>query len=131
MEPGETGELSREHKQPPKPRMGEDQQNHRLSTVPVLGANVDGGGKMDNKMIDLNANPQRVHGQTSNNQVLISLISVYMFIFWLGILFAICYSLIVWSSGFIIKMHASLFKEQAMDVLSGVPVASFKREFEK
>ncbi|GFY94966.1 B-box zinc finger family protein [Actinidia rufa] len=64
----EPGELRREHNQPPKPRMGENQQNHRLSTVPVLGANVDGGVKMDNKMIDLNANPQHVHGQTSNNQ---------------------------------------------------------------
>ena len=58
---------------------------------------------------------------------------------WLGILFATCCSLIVWSSSLIIKMPASLFKEHGMDVLSGdnqesasvVPVASFKREFDK
>ncbi|GFY89896.1 B-box zinc finger family protein [Actinidia rufa] len=97
LEPGETDEIIREHKQPPKPRMGEIQQNHRLSAVPVLDANIDGGGNMNNKMIDLNANPQHVYGQTSNNQ------------------------------------------EHGMDVLSGdnqesasvVPIASFKREFDK
>ncbi|PSS26018.1 B-box zinc finger protein [Actinidia chinensis var. chinensis] len=97
LEPGEMDEIIREHKQPPKPRMGEIQQNHRLSAVSVLDANIDGGGNMNNKMIDLNANPQRVYGQTSNNQ------------------------------------------EHGMDVLSGdnqesasvVPVASFKREFDK
>ena len=71
-------EIIREHKQPPKPRMGEIQQNHRLSAVSVLDANIDGGGNMNNKMIDLNANPQRVYGQTSNNQVLIS--SIFMLV---------------------------------------------------
>ena len=58
---------------------------------------------------------------------------------WLGIMFAIFCSFIVWSSSLIIKMTSYLFKEHGMDVLSGdnqgsasvVPVASFKREFEK
>ncbi|KAL6965632.1 hypothetical protein U1Q18_036688 [Sarracenia purpurea var. burkii] len=39
-----------------------------LGLQPVLDTNTDGGGKMDNKMFDLNAKPQRVHGQASNNQ---------------------------------------------------------------
>ncbi|XP_044488214.1 B-box zinc finger protein 19 isoform X2 [Mangifera indica] len=40
----------------------ENQQNHRASPAPML----DVDGKVDNKLIDLNARPQR--GQTSNNQ---------------------------------------------------------------
>lgn len=33
--------------------------------------NVDDGGRnMDTSLIDLNARPQNVHGQTSNNQVI-------------------------------------------------------------
>lgn len=45
----------------------ENQQNHRVSAVPVLDGNADGDGKVDNKLIDLNARPQR--GQGSSNQV--------------------------------------------------------------
>lgn len=49
----------------------ETQPNHMASSVPMLENNTHGDGKMDNKLIDLNARPQRVHGQTSNNQVFI------------------------------------------------------------
>ncbi|KAL6963777.1 B-box zinc finger protein 19 [Sarracenia purpurea var. burkii] len=66
LQPGELVEIRREQNQ--LPTMRENQQNHRVSAVPVLEANTDGGGKMDNKMFDLNAKPQRVHGQASNNQ---------------------------------------------------------------
>ncbi|KAE8680034.1 B-box zinc finger protein 19 [Hibiscus syriacus] len=43
-------------------------QNHRLSLIPPLDGNVDGDGKAGNELIDLNAKPQRIHGQTSTNQ---------------------------------------------------------------
>lgn len=66
LQPAELGEMRRN--QPHKPRMTENHQNHGVASVPMLEANMDGGGKMDTKMIDLNSNPQRMHGQTSNNQ---------------------------------------------------------------
>ncbi|GMP37734.1 hypothetical protein CsSME_00009298 [Camellia sinensis var. sinensis] len=62
------GEIKREQNQPPRPTMGENQQHHRVSSVPVPDTNIDDSGMMDNKMIDLNAKPQRIHGQASNNQ---------------------------------------------------------------
>ncbi|XP_052204514.1 B-box zinc finger protein 19 isoform X1 [Diospyros lotus] len=68
LQPGESGEIRREQHQPLTPATRENQQNHRVSAVPVLDSNNDDGGKMDNKMIDLNANPQRIPGQASNNQ---------------------------------------------------------------
>ncbi|KAH1120295.1 hypothetical protein J1N35_003455 [Gossypium stocksii] len=46
----------------------ENQQNHRLSLVPALDGNGDGDGKVGNKLIDLNTNPQRLHGQASTIQ---------------------------------------------------------------
>ena len=49
----------------------ETQQNHMTSLVPMLENNAHGDGKRDNKLIDLNARPQRVHGQASNNQVFV------------------------------------------------------------
>ncbi|XP_052204536.1 B-box zinc finger protein 18 isoform X2 [Diospyros lotus] len=70
LQPGESGEIRREQHQPLTPATRENQQNHRVSAVPVLDSNNDDGGKMDNKMIDLNANPQRIPGQASNNQIL-------------------------------------------------------------
>lgn len=49
-------------------KMTENHQNHRIQ--PVSDHNkTDGGGKTDTKLIDLNAKPQRIHGQASNNQV--------------------------------------------------------------
>ncbi|XP_010271472.1 PREDICTED: B-box zinc finger protein 19 isoform X2 [Nelumbo nucifera] len=62
------GETRREQNSLPKLTARESQQNHRVSTVQVLDANNDNHGKKDTKMIDLNARPQRVHGQASNNQ---------------------------------------------------------------
>ncbi|KAK6159528.1 hypothetical protein DH2020_006842 [Rehmannia glutinosa] len=44
------------------------QQNHRVSFDPILGNNTDGDGKMENKLIDLNARPQRMYGQGPTNQ---------------------------------------------------------------
>lgn len=35
----------------------------------MLENNVDSDGKMDNKLIDLNARPHRLHGQNASNQV--------------------------------------------------------------
>ncbi|KAF8410500.1 hypothetical protein HHK36_003030 [Tetracentron sinense] len=65
LDPAET---RREQNQPPKLITRENQQNHRVSPVPMLDPNTDGHGKMDTKMIDLNARPHRVHEQASNNQ---------------------------------------------------------------
>lgn len=49
-------------------------QNQRVSA----SANGEANGKTDDEMIDLNANPQRVHEPSSNNQVLLSFsISIY------------------------------------------------------
>ncbi|CAL5367290.1 unnamed protein product [Camellia sinensis] len=62
------GEIKREQNQPPRPTMGENQQHHRVSSVPVPDTNIDDSGMMDNKIIDLNAKPQRIHGHASNNQ---------------------------------------------------------------
>jgi len=70
LQPGESGEIRREQHQPLTPATRENQQNHRVPAVPVLDSNNDDGGKMDNKMIDLNANPQRMPGQAPNNQVI-------------------------------------------------------------
>ncbi|XWS54994.1 hypothetical protein CRYUN_Cryun10bG0136900 [Craigia yunnanensis] len=46
-----------------------DPNKARKDPVQVLDGNADGDGKVGNKLIDLNAKPQRVHGQTSTNQV--------------------------------------------------------------
>lgn len=63
------GEARRGQIQPPKMSSGENQQNHRVSPAPISDNNTDGHGKRDNKMIDLNIKPHRMHGQASNNQV--------------------------------------------------------------
>lgn len=49
-------------------------QHHRLSAIGMMenNNNTDNVGRMENKMIDLNSKPQRMHGQTSNNQVLLN-----------------------------------------------------------
>ncbi|KAK1394969.1 B-box zinc finger protein 19 [Heracleum sosnowskyi] len=46
----------------------EIQQYNRTSPVPVADNVNDGRHKMDTSLIDLNAQPQNVHGQISNNQ---------------------------------------------------------------
>lgn len=42
--------------------------HHRLSAIGMMENNTEGVGRMENKLIDLNSKPQRMHGQTSNNQ---------------------------------------------------------------
>ncbi|KAF3435790.1 hypothetical protein FNV43_RR22882 [Rhamnella rubrinervis] len=68
LQPLDPNEVRRDQIQPHKLNTRENQQNHRISPVPVLDNNIDSDGKMDNKLIDLNARPQRIHGQTSTNQ---------------------------------------------------------------
>ncbi|GAB4837836.1 B-box zinc finger protein 19 [Ancistrocladus abbreviatus] len=64
----DTREVRREAKQSPKPIMRERDQNHVVSPVPALDVNAVADVDMDNNMIDLNARPQRVVEQSSNNQ---------------------------------------------------------------
>lgn len=66
MDPGDS---KKEQSPLPKLKMGEKQQNHRMPPVPTSGADADGHAKTENKMIDLNMKPNRIHEQTSNNQV--------------------------------------------------------------
>jgi hypothetical protein len=67
-QPMDRGEARRGQIPPPRMSSGEKQQNHRVSPTPVSETNADGHGKRDNKMIDLNIKPHRMHGQASNNQ---------------------------------------------------------------
>ncbi|KAL2537708.1 B-box zinc finger protein 19 [Forsythia ovata] len=66
---GDLGDAKRESIQPSNFKGNENQQNHRVSSIPMLANNSSHDGKMDNKLIDLNARPQRMHGQAPNNQV--------------------------------------------------------------
>lgn len=68
LQPHDPNEARRKQSWPPKLIAGENQQNNRVSPVPVQDNNIDGDGKMENQMIDLNTRPQRVHGQASTNQ---------------------------------------------------------------
>ncbi|KAL8228433.1 hypothetical protein R6Q57_016017 [Mikania cordata] len=76
VDPG--GELRRETN--PEPNITTNQ-HHRLSAIRMIennntntitnnnnNHNNDGVARMENKLIDLNSRPQRMHGQTSNNQ---------------------------------------------------------------
>lgn len=68
LQPGDPGgEVRREQNNQPKATT-RDSQHHRLSAIGMLENNNDGAGRMENKLFDLNARPQRMHGQTSNNQ---------------------------------------------------------------
>lgn len=58
--------VRREQTQPLKVTARENQQNHRVSHVP-MDANAEDDGKVNNKSIDLNSRPH--HGQSSTNQV--------------------------------------------------------------
>ena len=69
QQPNDQNDIRRENQQP-KQGMRENQQNHKASPVPMLENNFDSDGKMDNKLIDLNARPHRIPGQNSSNQVL-------------------------------------------------------------
>lgn len=65
LQPVDPNDVRREQIQPPKP----NQQNHRTSLVLLLENDMDGDVEMDNKLIDLNTRPSRIHGQPSTNQV--------------------------------------------------------------
>lgn len=66
MQTNDPGEARRDHTRQPRFTVRENQQNHLVSPIPVQ--DTDANGRMDNQMIDLNARPQRIHGQVSNNQ---------------------------------------------------------------
>ncbi|KAJ6937020.1 B-box zinc finger protein 19-like [Populus alba x Populus x berolinensis] len=68
QQPLDDNETRRDQNQPPKLTARENLQNHRASPVPMVENNTDSDGKMDNKLIDLNARPQRVHGKNPANQ---------------------------------------------------------------
>ncbi|XP_076951466.1 B-box zinc finger protein 19-like [Bidens hawaiensis] len=75
VDPG--GEVRREPNTEPKITTN---QHHRLSAIGMMennnynnnntnnNNNNDGVSRMENRLIDLNSRPQRMHGQTSNNQ---------------------------------------------------------------
>ncbi|GMJ09745.1 B-box domain protein 19 [Hibiscus trionum] len=64
LQPVDPNDVKKDQNQQPKLAAKENQQNHRLS----LDVNADGNGKAGDKLIDLNAKPQRMPGQTSTNQ---------------------------------------------------------------
>ncbi|XAR59096.1 hypothetical protein NMG60_11014746 [Bertholletia excelsa] len=68
LQPGEPGDARREQNQPLKPAMREILHNHKVATAPALNHTTNVVGKMDNKLIDLNAKPHRIRGQASNIQ---------------------------------------------------------------
>ncbi|KAJ6402885.1 hypothetical protein OIU84_014899 [Salix udensis] len=68
QQPLDHNETRRDQNQPSKLTARENQQNYRASPVPMVENNTDSDGKMDNKLIDLNSRPQRIHGQNSTNQ---------------------------------------------------------------
>ncbi|XP_015892301.1 B-box zinc finger protein 19 isoform X2 [Ziziphus jujuba] len=68
LQPLDSNDVRRDRIQPSKFTARENQQNHSVSPVPVLDNNINSDGKMENKLIDLNARPQRIHGQASTNQ---------------------------------------------------------------
>ncbi|XP_059445476.1 B-box zinc finger protein 19 isoform X3 [Corylus avellana] len=68
LQPFDPNGARKEQIQPPRLTTRENQQNHRVAPIRVLDNNIDGDGKMENQMIDLNTRPQRVHGQASTNQ---------------------------------------------------------------
>ncbi|CAI9781962.1 unnamed protein product [Fraxinus pennsylvanica] len=59
---GDLGEAKRESIEPSNFKGKENEQNHRASSIPKLANNS------AQRMIDLNARPQRMHGLAPNNQ---------------------------------------------------------------
>lgn len=87
----------------------------------MLENNTDGVGRMENKLFDLNARPQRMHGQTSNNQVpFVHSFSFFFFeIVGVHLLFYVCIVdlnnlCITWKTCF-----NFFFKEQGMEISGG------------
>ncbi|KAJ4838093.1 B-box zinc finger protein 19 [Turnera subulata] len=68
QQPLDRNETQRGQNQSPNFASRENRHNHRVATTPVLENNAEGDGQMDNKLIDLNSRPQRIHGQNSANQ---------------------------------------------------------------
>lgn len=68
LQPISPGEARRETLQPSKLATNENQQNHSTFPVPMLENDNHVGDKVESKLIDLNARPQRLHGQASSNQ---------------------------------------------------------------
>lgn len=68
----EQGDVRREPAQPFKLPMMENHQPNRDTAKAALENNVNSSVKMENELIDLNSRPQRMHGQSSNNQVIYS-----------------------------------------------------------
>ncbi|XP_016725231.1 B-box zinc finger protein 19 isoform X1 [Gossypium hirsutum] len=68
LQPVDLNDVRKDQKWQPNFAGRENQQNHRHSLVPALDGNDDGDGKVGNKLIDLNTNPQRLHGQASTIQ---------------------------------------------------------------
>ncbi|MBA0606002.1 hypothetical protein Godav_018526 [Gossypium davidsonii] len=68
LQPVDLNDVRKDQKRQPNFAGRENQQNHSLSLVPALDDNGDGDGKVGNKLIDLNTNPQRLHGQASTIQ---------------------------------------------------------------
>ncbi|GAB2267650.1 hypothetical protein Dimus_002632 [Dionaea muscipula] len=62
------GEVRKEANHSPKQIIRENDQNHIVSLVPAVDVNAVAEGETGSKMIDLNARPQRLAGQSSNNQ---------------------------------------------------------------
>nr|GMC95552.1 B-box zinc finger protein 19-like isoform X1 [Ipomoea batatas] len=68
LQPTEKAEPRREPNHPFKLMMKENNPTNRDSAVAMLDKNADVGSKMENKLIDLNTRPHRMHGQASANQ---------------------------------------------------------------
>lgn len=66
----EQGDVRREPAQPFTLPMIENHQSNRETAKAGLENNVNSSVKMENELIDLNSRPQRMHGQSSNNQVI-------------------------------------------------------------
>lgn len=120
--------------------MRDSKQNHIESPIPVMENNSH--GKIENKLIDLNARPQRIHGQNSTNQVYPFPLTI-MFVFfslWLHIHMHAKKCSFMHEIYILKKLLGFVcLKEQGIDVMSSsnhesasvVPVGSFKREHEK
>ncbi|GMI88129.1 B-box domain protein 19 [Hibiscus trionum] len=68
LQPLNPNDARKDQNQQPKVAARENAQNHRFSRVPLLDGNAEGDGKVGNELFDLNAKPQRMHGQASTNQ---------------------------------------------------------------
>ncbi|KAL5129915.1 B-box zinc finger protein 19 [Glycine soja] len=68
LQPMDQNESRRDESQSLKLKIRDSQQNHSVSPVPRQENNIDGHGKMDKKLIDLNTRPLRLNGAAPNNQ---------------------------------------------------------------